>query len=281
MLMHWVYVLKSSSTGNIYVGETTRLFRRWNEHRTGRGGVNTSKDDYDTLIGLYNIGNNTSFIEHKDELEHGKFDWKCWFYWGKDECKQNALLVENLITEQLMFENRESIGKVKGGKYTTQERCIDFYCKTLEDDKYLSFEERRPVCHCGYPCEVNMKKDNTKIYFNCPLTKPDRWNETGFFTGLKLESKCDFYKEFNAYRIAKEKYDANRRERCRKQSEWWVKNLPTDKDGCIKCKTEDFEPFWTPDKQFYSVCEDCFHLHYEDLKREYIDKPRNIGYIFE
>jgi len=279
--MHWVYVLKSSTTGNIYVGETTRLFRRWNEHRTGRGGVNTSKDDYDTLIGLYNIGNNTSFIEHKHELEEGKFNYKCWYFWGKDECKQDALIVENLITEQHIFENREAIGKVRGGKYTTQERCIDFYCKNLEHDKYLSFQQRRPLCHCGYPCEVNMKKDNTKIYFNCPLAKPDKWNETGFFTGLNLETKCDFYKEFEAYGIAKEKYETNRRERCRKQSEWWVKNLPTNEDECIKCKSDEFEPFFNQWHENFSVCEDCFHNHYEDLKREYMDKRRDVGYIFE
>lgn len=278
--MHWVYVLKSSKTGRIYIGETTRLCRRFNEHRTGRGGVNTSLDDYDTLIGLYNVGNNTTFLKYQNDLKNNIYNWKCWFYWGSDECKDTACAVENLITEEHMFQNRESIGKIRGGKYTTQNRCIDFYCKNFEDDKYLSFKQRRPICNCGYPCEVNMKNDKTKIYFNCPLTKPDNWNNSGFFINLTIPNKCNFYEEFDAYRISKQKYELQRSERCKKQSEWWVQKLPTDIDFCIKCKSEDFESIWNPDGEYYSICEECFHIHYTELKEEYQTKVRDLSHIF-
>lgn len=278
--MHWVYVLKSSRTGALYVGETKRLFRRWNEHTSGRGGVNTSKDDYDTLVGLYNVGNNTSFIENRQSLIDNIYSWRIWYYWGGKENKGNACKVENQITEHLMFKHKDAIGKVKGGKYTTQERCIDFYYNYLEEDKYLNFIHQRPFCDCGYPCEVNMKKDNSKIYFNCPLSKPENWNDNGFFIGLNLEFKCDFYEEFEPYKKCKDLYDKNKSERCKKQSEWWVQKLPTDVDGCIKCNKEDFEPFWNPQNEYYSVCETCFHLYYEDLKNEYFNKPRDLSHIF-
>lgn len=279
--MHWVYVIKSSKSGRIYVGETTRLYRRWNEHQTGRGGINTSIDDYDTLVALYNVGNNTSFLDYKNDLINGNYSWKSWYYWGTDECKQNACMVENSITEQLMVKHKDHVGKVRGGKYTTQERCIDFYYKFIEDEKYLKFKQDRPFCNCGYPCEVNLTKDKTKIYFNCPLTKPVNWDERGFFRGLNLPLKCDFYQEFEAYRNCKELYEKRRSERCKKQAEWWVKKLPVDKDNCIKCDKDDFEYFWNPDNECYSVCEECFHLHYEELKREYQDKPLDSSHIFD
>jgi predicted GIY-YIG superfamily endonuclease len=51
----WVYVLKNTDNeyNDIYIGETIRLFRRFNEHLEGRGGKNTSDFQNVELIGYF------------------------------------------------------------------------------------------------------------------------------------------------------------------------------------------------------------------------------------
>lgn len=191
--MHWVYVLKSSQSGNIYVGETTRLFRRWSEHRTGRGGVNTSNDEYDTLIGAYKVSGNNSFMRYYDDMMNGKYDYKCSTYWGCDEDKQSACELENLITERFASITQHSFYKVRGGKYCNQ--SSNFFSKPKED---------RPLCNCGLPCEVNLTKDKTKIYFVCPIPK---WCDD--YVSLIVPNKCEFWKEFEPYRKLREVSNRN------------------------------------------------------------------------
>jgi hypothetical protein len=193
--MHWVYVLKSSKSGNIYVGETIRLFRRWNEHRYGRGGVNTSNDEYDTLIGVYKVSGNNSFMKYYDDMMNGKYDYKCCTYWGCDEDKQSACLLENRITERLAVITPNSQYKVRGGKYCKQ--TYNFFSKPIED---------RPLCNCGLPCEVKLKIDKTKIYFVCPI--PTDWCDD-FNTGLNVPRGCNFWKEFEPYRKLREVSNRN------------------------------------------------------------------------
>lgn len=181
--MHWVYVLKSSKTNSIYVGETTRLFRRWNEHQTGRGGVNTSNIDYDTLIGLYCVSGNNSFMKYYDDMMNNIYDYKCFYFWNSNEDKQSACELENLITERFASIINHSEIFVKGGKYCRQ--GYNFFSKSKED---------RPLCHCGFPCEVKLKNDNTKIYFVCPV--PD-WCDN--YNGFIVPNKCNYWKEFEPY----------------------------------------------------------------------------------
>lgn len=190
--MHWVYVLKSSETGCIYVGETIRLGRRYIEHRTGRGGKNTSQDNYDTVIGLYKVGNNSTFLKYYEDMtKHERFAYRCQQEWGTiEEDKHLACQLENHITERYFYERRENYKwwDVCGGKYTKDDRCEDFCFSNKINNVLID----RPLCHCGYPCEVNMKKDKTKIYFTCPVPS--------WFEGYCYEEKCSFWSEFKPYR---------------------------------------------------------------------------------
>lgn len=186
--MHWVYVLRSSQTKNIYIGETTRLFRRWNEHTIGRGGAITSRDNYDTLIGLYSVGANHSFLKHRNEMNAGYGTLKCQMFWGLDESKQIALEIENHIAERYLLDRGITKYDIMGGKYTTETRCENFCfgesCKTYIRD--------RPLCNCSYPCEVNLTKNKEKIYFCCPIPK--------WINGSEIPTPCNFYKEYEPYR---------------------------------------------------------------------------------
>lgn len=211
--MHWVYVLESDD-GYIYVGETTRLYRRFNEHQTMRGGVNTSRRDYNRLIGLYNVGNNASFMRYYQDMLDGQYDYACGNFWGEDET--NYLDLENLITERYMYENRDDEwNRIRGGKYCTLERCISFYANNLETLKLENITIDRPLCYHKYPCEVNMKKDKTKIYFTCPLSKPNNWQS--FYGGLEIEDACKFWEEFKPYRELREKHNRDYANRKRKE----------------------------------------------------------------
>lgn len=179
--MHWVYVLQSEE-GDIYIGETVRLFRRWNEHQTGRGGINTSNGDYNTIIGLYSVANNRSFARFLSDNSV----FRCKNYWDDEVDKRDALEIENFITERYLTDIGITRHNIRGGKYTTEERCEEF----CFGDRI--HERDRPLCKCGYPCEVKIKKDKTKIYFVCPI--PD-WIE-----GFTIPEKCNFWKEYEPYR---------------------------------------------------------------------------------
>jgi len=184
--MHWVYVLLSDD-GDIYVGETTRLFRRWNEHQTGRGGANTSSGDYNTVIGLYKVSSNRSFRRYLDD----RAAWRVERYWDDEVDKYDALEIENLVTERYLVERGITKHDIKGGRYTVESRCETF----CFGGGAAAYKKDRPLCKCGYPCEVNLKKDKTKIYFTCPV--PD-WVE-----GYDTPEKCNFWEEYSQYREEK------------------------------------------------------------------------------
>lgn len=188
--MHWVYATQSSKTGAIYVGETTRLYRRWNEHMRGRGGVTTSNDDYDRLIGLYSVGPNQIFMSHEKDLKEGRYNRWISSNWDTEGDKETACSLENHITRMYRSKYKHrNWWNIRGGKYCRHVGILDI------DDLRMD----RPFCKCGYPCEVKMKKDETKIYFVCPV--PD-WTA---FEGITVPERCDFWEELVEYRILREK----------------------------------------------------------------------------
>lgn len=124
---------------------------------------------------------------------NGKYDHKCSIYWGCNEDKQSACLLENRITERLAVITSNSHYKVRGGKYCKQ--IYNSFSKPVED---------RPLCNCGLPCEVKLKNDKTKIYFVCPV--PDWCHDFGRFS---VPNKCNFWKEFEPYRKLREVSNRN------------------------------------------------------------------------
>lgn len=246
--MHWVYVLRCSSDGFIYVGTTRRLYRRFIEHQFGNGSVNTSEHPPDEIIGLYKVINTTCYHRVKSMKQFTPlvvYDWTSEY---NDE--ENALDVENLITESLM--KTFSINSVRGGKYTTDARASNF--------EPLSFEKDRPTCKCGLPCEVKIKHDNSKVFFVCP--KPN-WEE--FYDNLEIPERCDFWEEFVEYRQKRELYLS------RMSQSSWITNMPISEDSHVYCDACDAvrRAMWYKGK-YYNMCEDCFYCHYDDLKKKYM-----------
>ena len=220
-MVHWVYVLECDDD-YLYVGETTRLFRRFNEHLRSRGGSNTIKHKPQKLIGLYKVNNNHSFIRYRNTIKTGEYNRFILDNWDNDG---DNLLIENHITERFLYERRENdcYGggsewyKVRGGKYTretldeivanykwvSEKEGRHYMCKNPID--YISIDTivDRPLCKCYCPSEVKLSKDKTKIYFVCALKNV--WGD--FFSDLQIDKPCDFWQLYTEDKEIKIKYE--------------------------------------------------------------------------
>ena len=193
-LMNWVYVLRSSQTGNIYIGETCRLYRRWREHGAGKCKT-TSNDDYDIVIGLYNVENNITFMKYREDMiKFDRFAYRCQGEWGCGGDKQQALQLERHVAERYLLDRGMKHYNIYGSFYLNEAKCENF-CFSERSTNYV---RDRPLCHCSYPCEIKMKNDQSKLYFTCPV--PD-WIE-----GFSTNERCNFYQEFESYRKILEAY---------------------------------------------------------------------------
>lgn len=144
--------------------------------------------EYNTVIGLYNVASNRSFRRYISD----KSVWRCERYWDDEAGKEEALEIENLITERYLVERGITKFDIKGGRYTIESRCENFCFGTSSKE----YEKDRPLCKCGYPCEVKIKNDKTKIYFVCPIPS---WVE-----GFTTPTKCNFWEEYLPYRLQRE-----------------------------------------------------------------------------
>lgn len=263
-MVHWVYIIECEDEF-LYVGETTRLYRRMNEHQSGGGSINTGKHKPVCLVGLYKVADNQSFLQHKYYINNGFYDKETIRNWGKDDC--NFLEVENHFTELLMrlrtkedddfMFNDAKWWKVRGGKYTK-----NMFEGTKNPISHIKDENiiDRPCCDCQYPAEVKLSKDGNCIYFVCALK--NAWKD--FSPGLDYAEPCDFYQVYKDDSILKKKHI----ETMIKLRELWCQNLPSEFDVCIQCKRVDYTMVYTHGKR-RQICEPCFGNHYEELKKKY------------
>ena len=255
-MVHWIYVLECEDD-YIYIGETTRLFRRFNEHLYRNGSVNTSIHEPVRLIGLYKLGDNYSFYKYRNEIRNGEYNRFALDDGGGEANEVNNLLIENHFTELCMYLRKEDNNfifadgqwnKVKGGKYTKQIYSNPVSAMNIED----IFD--RPSCKCGMPCEVKLNKDKSKIFYVCALK--NTWEDMEIDISVNLP--CDYFKLYNDDIYIKKQYDIIQE----KLKEYWVKNLPKsaykiNPESCISCNKENYLPIWC-----YSatrrVCQPCF-----------------------
>jgi predicted GIY-YIG superfamily endonuclease len=270
IMVHWVYVLECVDR-NIYVGETTRLFSRFNEHISGKGSVNTSFYKPKKIIGLYKVNDNYSFLTYRNSIikkkEYNRFLIEDW-----DKCDGDNLLIENHFTEiykhlrknisddddSFMFDDGEC-NKVRGGKYTKMLGCPEF----IDSNDIID----RPCCDCKYPCEVKLSRDKTKIYFVCSVKNV--WD--GFDSkGLNIEDPCDFFKVYDEDMYIKKKYEINIEPKIK---ESWLSNVPISKykihpEPCIKCNKTDYFAIFAFTK-VRRLCQECIVTSYCELKETY------------
>jgi len=188
--MHWVYIFECEYN-RLYVGETTRLFRRIWEHNRGDGGVNTRVFKPERLAAIYKVqtlGKFQSYDYNVDEAVNNRTKynkWKLIKFEDDEEDVHDCKAAENNITECLMM----SFGvtkNIRGGKYTH----IDNHYELPNNDLF----KRLPFCDCGYPCDIKKCEDKDVLYFRCPRKN---------FWDVLCESfeccdePCKFYQEYN------------------------------------------------------------------------------------
>jgi predicted GIY-YIG superfamily endonuclease len=284
-MVHWVYVLECEDD-YIYVGETTRLFRRFNEHLKNRGGSNTIKHKPQKLIGLYKVNENYSFMKYRKTIKIGEYNRFIIDDWENDG---DNLLIENHITERFLYERRENTSyggglewyKVRGGKYTreTMDETVAHYKWASEKDGRMCYARNpidpiavntivdRPLCKCGYPSEVKLNKDKTKIYFKCSLI--NIWGD--FFSDLQVDTPCDFYQLYTEDNEVKLQYEVVKV----RSKESWVINIPLSKykiepEPCISCNKTGYLAVFNGDTR--RLCQPCIITKYTSLKEKYEDK---------
>jgi len=271
-MVHWIYVLECKDK-NIYVGETTRLYKRFNEHMSGSGSQNTGLHKPNKLIGLYKVGDNFSFMNYRQQIIN-KSEYNIFTInnWGNEE-DIGYLDVENHITEIYFYLRSNDTDdnflycdgewqKIKGGKYT-KHNILNNPTELMNKSQLID----RPCCDCGYPCEVKISRDKNSIYYVCALNNV--WD--GFFRGFKIGRPCDFHKIYDEDTNVKKQYKIN----VKKLGESWMENIPISQykihpEPCIKCNKTGYMPVFS----FGSVrrlCQDCLSNAYEDLRNKYSD----------
>lgn len=286
-MVHWVYVLECEDDF-IYVGETTRLFSRLDEHWKGKGSDNTHRHKPQTLIGLYKVGDNQSFRDYRNGVLNGFYEKYILERWGEGG---DHLEIENAITERFLYDRKDNdcYGggmewyKVRGGKYTritmehsvmmykwaTEKEGRGYYSRNPIDSIPVNKIVDRPLCKHGYPSEVKISKDGTKIYFVCAVKNV--WDN--FYNRIAVEKDCGFWQIYNEDKEVKRIFELN--EKYRKEP--WLDKLPRtasrmEPDPCISCNTENYRPIWSLGS-LRQLCEKCLAFKHDSLMKEY-SKPK-------
>ncbi len=195
--MRWVYILRCEND-YYYVGETSRLYRRFWEHYDGRGGLNTSIFRPINIIAIYSINRLGKFFDWVEKSK--KMNYNCGYniYFDRggiiehfnenddndDELYDN-LQIENNITEKMMMDSELNYQKIKGGKYT---RFNVLY--SLPNNNIV---KELPNCLCGFPCDVKKNDEYGYLYFRC--AKKNIWESMRNEFDIE-EQPCNYFMKY-------------------------------------------------------------------------------------
>ena len=275
--MHWVYILKCEDN-YYYVGETTRLYRRFWEHSSGCGGLNTSLHPPIGVVAIYKVNTMNQFLEYNYyttmAVADSSYTYNKWplIKFNDDDVDYDHLDVENSITEWLIMKNPTSWNKIRGGKYTRFNSCYAYPDNNLLKDL--------PLCHCGLPCDVRKNTTTNRLFYRC--AKKNMWD--GFKEQFDVEDPCNFYLEYtkDIPLIEAEKKRFNERKSRAKElfktSQDWLKYVPEFDDideTCVGgCRKMTYSCI-TWNNRNIKLCFDCFIDKNEHLTKTYSNKINN------
>jgi hypothetical protein len=264
--MHWIYILQCRE-GKLYVGETTRLFRRFWEHEDGEGGVNTSRMGVEKVLAIYKVVDLGRFLRYHQSVIDPESKYTRYVFSDKfmdDDKDYDGKGLENSLAERLMISRGEDWETVRGGEY------VRFVIKYTKPES--SPLDVLPFCKCGLPCDVKINFDKGLFYFRCP--NKNLWEDVRIEFGLEDMDPCNFYQTYSVdaeKRAAWEKNLENRGQVLRDIviSSPWLLEVPTLKDTgyCLSCKSKTktmlTHPY--PKGPVRAVCLDCL-LTKKDLE---------------
>lgn len=270
--MRWVYILQCED-GYFYVGETSRLYRRFWEHQYGLGGLNTSVFIPEQIVAIYKVDTIGKFIDYNnyvnkiiDGIWHDSyksfklrdFDDIC------DEDQYDKLEAENNITECLMLHNKDTWDKIRGGKYTRFD--IEY---RFPDNDYI---KQLPLCKCGLPCDIRKNEDKNYLFFRC--AKKNMWDK--FKEDFEIdEEPCNFFMEYTKdkpLKLEEQNRSKNLKELFKKS--YWLKNVEVNDEtyphqcigGCGRT-SKSIKLTYFDEKR--NLCFDCFIDKNEELAKKY------------
>ncbi len=273
--MHWVYILKCEDN-YYYVGETTRLYRRFWEHGEGFGGLNTQLFKPEKIVAIYKVNTLGKFIEYNNNVidtinknytvynQNGYNKWLLKKFNDDDNKYYDHLEAENNITECLMINNEYNWRKIRGGQYTRF--TIEYDFPTNEYIKEL------PLCNCGLPCDIKKNEDKEYLFFRC--AKKNMWD--GFKEQFDIdEEPCKFYEEYKKdlqFRMEEVNKSQTLKELFKKS--YWLKNVEVNNDnypnqcigGCFKT-SKSIKLTYLDCKR--NLCYDCFINKNDELAKKY------------
>jgi len=282
VMVHWVYILECENN-RIYVGETTRLFRRFWEHNGGRGGVNTCMFTPRNIVALYKVQTIGRFLRYnesvKDQLENLVSDEDYAYYRKQDliffdsdrEGVYNHLAVENAIVHCLGMHKPDLWANIRGGKYIRPNQV--FTRPNLPNLLEL------PLCDCGYPCDIKKNKEKNCLYFRC--AKKNMWDSFRDVFDV-MDEPCKFYKEYaEDLKFRKEiiKDKLAREEHYRKlisHSPWLRYVEEFDGEPCSICNKNDYNAVMYGGivKQ---LCSSCFFSRHLEVETKYKERSRQAA----
>ncbi len=274
--MKWVYILKCEDD-YYYVGETTRLYRRFWEHSDGCGGLNTSIYRPEGIVAIYKVNNLGKFFEYNSNVidtinnnytiynQSGYNKWLLKKFNDDVEYDYDNLEAENDITECLMINNRDNWEKIRGGKYT---RFIEY--KFPKND----YVKELPICKCGVPCDIKKNEDKNYLYFRC--AKKNMWDSLKEQFDID-EKPCNFYMEYSKdkqFRLEEIKKfeDKNKtlKELFKKSN--WLENVEingNDKVCVGGCGKINQNVKLTYENEKRNLCFDCFINKNDEISQKY------------
>jgi hypothetical protein len=280
--MKWVYILKCEDD-YYYVGETERLYRRFWEHYSGRGGVNTSIYKPEYIVAIYKVNTLGKFIQYNNNVidtllnnytvhnQNGYNKWLLTKFNDDIDYEYYNLEAENNITECLMINNKDNWEKIIGGKYTR------FNCEyKFPVNNYI---KELPICKCGFPCDIKKNEDKNYLFFRC--AKKNIWDNLKEQFDID-EEPCNFYMEYSKdkqFRLEESKKFEDRRKTLKElfKKSFWLNNIPIyDIDEPEICVGDCNNGYHYSKISYYyeerNLCYDCFIDKNEELSKKFGNK---------
>jgi predicted GIY-YIG superfamily endonuclease len=271
-VMRWVYILQCEY-GYFYVGETSRLYRRFWEHQNGLGGLNTYKYPPINIVAIYSVNRLGKFFEYNKKVSNNDYRLNYNIYFDRGGIIENFnidndtevgydnLWVENNITEKMMLDNELNWKKIRGGKYVRFD--VEYNYPNNQ------FIQELPNCDCGFPCDVKKNDNNDYLYFRC--AKKNMWDEMR--EEFEINEPCNFFMKYtkdNKYKIEYEK----RKQKIKylMTNSYWLNKLVDEYyEHCIGGCGKEYDGNNTVRylRKAINLCFDCFINKNEELSKKY------------
>lgn len=271
--MIWIYILKCEN-GYYYVGKTKRLYRRFWEHETGKGGLNTAINVPECVVAIYKVNLLDKFIFYNNIVTN-KISENIYFmdsntilddfnnsYISRVDCDE--FMCENYITETLMLHNKSNRDKIRGGKYTRFD--IEYKLPTDESENTCL-----PSCDCGFPCDIKKDEENNYLYFRC--AKKNIWDDMKNIFDVENEP-CKYFMIYTRgikHTLKSQKKMCRIKELTAKSS-YWLRDLVAGQyEFCLGGCGKEYDGNNTIrySRKSINLCFDCFINKNDELSKKY------------